>query len=85
MALRHTNLMTEVGHLEQLRSRVRCALLCTMVEAVDADEFDVGAGSGLAGYTRRKASAAEEQEFRRLINTAPRQQTAQVLKPPELI
>jgi len=55
-----------------------------MVEAVDADEFDVWADSGLTGETGCKASPAEEQEFRRLIDTATWQQTAQVLKPPEL-
>ena len=60
------------------------ALLRTMVEAVDADEFDVWADSGLAGEAGCKASAAEEQEFRQLIDTATWQQTAQVLKPPEL-
>jgi hypothetical protein len=60
------------------------ALLRTVVEAVDADEFDVWADSGLVGEAGGKASAAEEQEFRRLIDTAAWQQTSQVLKPPEL-
>jgi len=46
-----------------------------------ADEFDVWADSGLAGEAGCKASPAEDQEFRRLIDTATWQQTAQVLKP----